>query len=132
MKCQLSSSTSAAGYIKLPCPSSHRQTGPRLAKTLCPHRNDRLGPSPGLSWRGDSGQQRGQKPPSVALRVVRDILGRAFGDDAAAAIAALRAKVENPVGGFDDLQIVFDHDYGVALIDQRMQHLEQLSHVLEM
>ena len=53
-------------------------------------------------------------------------------DDAAAAVAALGAEIEDPVGGLDHFQIVLDHHHRVALIDQRVQHFQQLAHVLEM
>ena len=36
-----------------------------------------------------------------------------------------------PVGGLDHLEVVLDHHHGVALLDQRVQHLQQLAHVLE-
>ena len=36
------------------------------------------------------------------------------------------------VGGFHDIQIVFDHHDRIALIDQFMKHFQQLSHILEM
>ena len=52
-------------------------------------------------------------------------------DDLAAAVAAFGAKVDHPVGGLDDVQIVLDHDHGVALLDQLVQHLQQLGDVVE-
>jgi len=51
--------------------------------------------------------------------------------DPAAAFAAFRADIDDPVGGLDDLQIMLDHHHGVALVDERVQHLEQLAHVFE-
>ncbi|MBN8999180.1 MAG: hypothetical protein J0H54_07235, partial [Rhizobiales bacterium] len=48
-----------------------------------------------------------------------------------AAVAAFRAEIDDPVGRLDDLEIVLDHDHAVALVDQRMQHLEQLGDVVE-
>jgi hypothetical protein len=60
------------------------------------------------------------------------LLGRAGGHDLAAAIAALGADVDHPVGGLDDVEIVLDHHDRVALVDQLVQHFQQLAHVLEM
>ncbi len=45
------------------------------------------------------------------------LLRRAYGNDTPAAIASLRAKVHNPVGGFDDIQIVLADKIGVAALD---------------
>ena len=47
-----------------------------------------------------------------------DGLGRAGGDDGAAAVAPFGAEVDNPVGAVDDVQIVFDDDDGVARVAQ--------------
>ncbi|MPL73132.1 hypothetical protein SDC9_18925 [bioreactor metagenome] len=68
----------------------------------------------------------------MAVRVHRDLLGGAGRNDPAAAIAALRADVDDPVGGLDDVEVVLDHHYGIALVDQLVQHLEELAHILEM
>ena len=50
----------------------------------------------------------------------------------AAAVAAFRPQVDDPVGGLDHLQIVLDHHHGVAGVDQLVQHFEQLGDVVEM
>ena len=57
--------------------------------------------------------------------------GRARGHDPPAPLAALRAQVDDPVGGLDDVEVVLDHDHAVALVHQPVQHLEQQPHVLE-
>jgi len=36
--------------------------------------------------------------------------------------AAFRAEVDDPVGGLDDVEVVFDDDDGVAMIAQPMQY----------
>ena len=56
---------------------------------------------------------------------------RAAGDDFAAAAAAFRAEIDDPVRGFDDVQVVFDDDDGVAAVAQAVQHVKQLAHVVE-
>ena len=50
----------------------------------------------------------------------------------AAAGAAFGADVDDVVGGFDDLEIMFDDDDGVALVDQMMEDLKQFAHVFKM
>ena len=70
--------------------------------------------------------------PGIRPLDLHHILGRAGRDDLAALVATLRAEVDDPVGGLDDLQIVFDHDHGVALLHQRLEHVEQFADVFEM
>ena len=60
-----------------------------------------------------------------------DLLGRALRDDQAAAGAALGAHVDDPVGRLDDVEVVLDDDDRVALVDEPLQHAEQLADVLE-
>ena len=67
----------------------------------------------------------------MAGRVVRDLLRRAGGNDASAAVAALGSEVDHPVGGLDDIQVVFDDDHRVARIAQAVQHMEQHADVVE-
>ena len=40
-------------------------------------------------------------------------------------------KVDHPIRGLDDVEIVLDHDHGVAGVDQVVEHLEELADVLE-
>ena len=68
----------------------------------------------------------------MALGRLGDILRHACGDDTATAIATFRAEIDQPIGGLDDFEIVFDDQHRVAGLDQRMQHFQQLAHVLEM
>jgi hypothetical protein len=56
----------------------------------------------------------------------------AGGDDLAAAVAAFGAEIDDPVGGLDDVEIVLDHHHGVALLDQLVQHFQQLGDIVEM
>src|SRR3546814_4728904 len=73
----------------------------------------------------------GEVAAGVALRRAGDLLRGAGGHQAAAAVAAVGAEVEDPVGGLDDLEVVLDDQHGVALVDQCLQHLQQLLHVVE-
>ena len=47
-----------------------------------------------------------------------DVLGGALGDELAAVFSRFWAEVENPVGGFDDVEVVFDDEEGMAGIDE--------------
>ena len=42
-----------------------------------------------------------------------------------AAVAAFRSHIDYPVGGFDDVEIVFDDDDCVAMITQSVEHFQQ-------
>src|SRR6478735_12755618 len=57
-------------------------------------------------------QHRLQELPGVAPLHLDHILGRALGDDLAAAVAAFGAEVDQPVGGLDDFEVVLDDDHG--------------------
>ena len=61
----------------------------------------------------------------------RDLLRACPRRRRAAAGAALGTHVDQPVGGLDDVEVVLDHQHAVALVDQRLQHAEQLVDVLE-
>jgi len=75
-------------------------------------------------FRCDVRQQRRQEASGVAFRASGDVLRCAGCDDAATAVAALRAEIQDPVRGLDDFQVVLDHHYGVALFHKRVQHFQ--------
>ena len=53
-------------------------------------------------------------------------------DHLAAPFAGIRAEVDDPVGGADDVQVVLDDDQGMALVQQDVEGLEQFLHIVEM
>ena len=53
-----------------------------------------------------------------------NLLGCSGSNDRAAACSALGAEIDNPVCCFDDVQIVLDDHYGIALVAQSMEHLQ--------
>ncbi len=60
-----------------------------------------------------------------AVRVGGDVLRPAFGNEAAAARAAIGAEFDHPVGAGDDVEVVLDDDDGVAGLAQLEQHAQQ-------
>ena len=88
-------------------------------------------PSSGAALAPRPGEHRREEATGVAALARRDLLGRAGDDDLAAAVAALGAEVDDPVGGLDDVEVVLDDEHGVAGIDQALQHDQQLAHVVE-
>src|SRR5207244_4549754 len=77
-------------------------------------------------------QYLAQIAAGVAVLARRDVFGRAAGDDFSAAFAAFGTQIDHPVGGLDDIEIVFDDDDGIAVVAQALQHFEQHIDVLEM
>ena len=78
-----------------------------------------------------AGQDVAEEAAGVAGLDLGDVLGRALGDDRAAAGAALGAHVDDPVGGLDHVEVVLDDEHRVARVDQPAEHAEQLADVLE-
>jgi hypothetical protein len=66
-----------------------------------------------------------------AVRVLRDLLGRALSDDLAAAVTALWAEVDDVVGVEHDVDMVLDDDDRVASVDEPLEDRQQISYVLE-
>ena len=63
---------------------------------------------------------------------VYDLLRRSACDDQTAAGAAFGTHIDHPVGRFDDVEVMLDHDHRVAGVDQPVQHLQQVLHIGEM
>ena len=60
----------------------------------------------------------------------RHLLRRTGDHNGAAAVAPLRAKVDEVVGALDDVQIVLDDEHGVARVDKALQNLKELFHIV--
>ena len=70
--------------------------------------------------------------PSPGVRSERgDRFGRADAYDLTATVAALGAKVDDPVGGLDDVQVVLDDDDRAACVDQTAKGGEQFADIVE-
>jgi len=59
-----------------------------------------------------------------------DFFWGAGDDDLPACRASFWAKVDHPVGRFDDVQIVFDDEHRVALVDEPVEHGQKLADVV--
>jgi hypothetical protein len=59
------------------------------------------------------------------------MFGRALGDDAAAALAPFRAEVNDPIGLFDDVEVMLDDEDGVAEGDEALEDVEEFADVVE-
>src|ERR1700730_9536597 len=76
-------------------------------------------------------KNRGEPMAGVAGWVGGDLFGCAYGDDLAAAAAAFGAHVDDPVGGFDDVEIVLDDEKGAAAFDEFAEGGEEFGYVVE-
>ena len=59
-------------------------------------------------------------------------VGRTGRYDRATTGATFRTKVDDPVGGANDVEVVFDHQQGVAGIAQPLHAKQQLTDVVKM
>ena len=73
----------------------------------------------------------GEPVAGVAGGVGGDVFGGAGGYDLTAAAAAFGAHVDDPVGGFDDVEIVLDDKEGAAAFDEFAEGGEELGYVVE-
>ncbi len=53
-----------------------------------------------------------------------DVLRRALGDDVAAFLACLGAEIDYPIGRLDHVEVVLDHNHGIAQVDQAVENVE--------
>ena len=61
-----------------------------------------------------------------------DFLGWALSDDTTAGGAGLGADLQNPIGGFEHVEVVLDDDDAVAAVDELLEHAEESLHIVAM
>jgi peptidoglycan/LPS O-acetylase OafA/YrhL len=105
----------AASYRFIEAPILGRAKARSRGQIACQGRNSA---ATSRVRRGSARQERGEELAGVARLVLGDDLGRALHDDVAAAVAAFGTEVDDPVGGLDDVEVVLDHEHGVALVDE--------------
>ena len=62
----------------------------------------------------------------------RDGFRSAGSDEFSAFVAGLRPEIDDPIGALDHLEIVLDHDDGVAGFDESLKQLHQHRDIVEM
>src|SRR5277367_1601395 len=77
-------------------------------------------------------QRAGENLAGVGFFRARNLFGGPLRDDAAAFFAAFGAKINDPVRLFDDVEIMFDDQDGVAESDEAVEHVEKFFDVVKM
>ena len=62
-----------------------------------------------------------QKSPCVGLSDFRDLFGAPLGDDVPPALSPLWAKINHPICGLDNIEIVFHDNECITRIDELVQ-----------
>src|SRR5580692_6893185 len=77
-------------------------------------------------------QRAGENLSSVGFFHARHLFRRALRDDAAAVFAAFWTEINDPVGLFDDVEIMLDDQDGVAERDEAVEDVEKFLDVVKM
>ena len=77
-------------------------------------------------------EQRTKDLARVGAARACDFFRCARGHDASTVFTTFRTKIDNVVGAFDYVEIVFDHQHRIAERDEPLQHVEQFMDVSEM
>ena len=83
-----------------------------------------------LLWRREA-EDGGEVVAGVGGGIGGDLFGGTGGYDFAAGGAAFGAHVDDPVGGLDDVEIVFDDEQGAAALDEFAEGGEEFLDVVE-
>ena len=70
--------------------------------------------------------------PGVALRATCHTLRRSLGNKLPTLCSTFRTEVDYPIGGFDHVQVVFDHEQRMARIHEALENFQQYPNVFEM
>ena len=73
-----------------------------------------------------------QRAAGVRFAALHDFKQRAATDHAAAAFAAFRAQIDDPICATDDIQVVLDDQQRMAGLDQSCESAQQLGDIVEM
>src|SRR5262245_60677858 len=71
-----------------------------------------------MECQSSSAQMLTQKPSGMRRLHLHNLFGRSDGDYSPALVTAFRPEVDDQVGGFDHVQVVFDHDERGARVQQ--------------
>ena len=78
------------------------------------------------------GEDGAQRLSGMAGGAHGHLLGGAGVDDLAALVAGFGAEVDDPIRGFDHIEVVFDDQDGMTGIDEALKHFQQDTDIVEM
>jgi len=67
----------------------------------------------------------------MAFCAVGDVFGRALGHNGSTFVTGIGAKIDYPVGAFDDVQVMLDHDERVAFVDEALKNIQKQPNIIE-
>jgi hypothetical protein len=73
-----------------------------------------------------------EESPGMRAAVEGNLLRRSCGHKVSSVLSTLWPKVDDIVSRLDDIEVVFYHNDGIALIDQKVQDMEKLFNITEM
>ena len=72
-----------------------------------------------------------QSVPRMAAFTGSNLFGRPRRNQFATRIPGLGTEIDDPIGGLDDIKVVFDDEQGVSGIDEALKNLEEHLHVIK-
>jgi hypothetical protein len=128
----------SGGHVRVqPAVRAEPATRPREVARAVPRRSARSSAGCAVTrrrsnapWRADRDRagRYATRAPCCELRAARaTVVRRALHDQPSAFVAAFGPEIDDPVRFRDHIEIVLDHDHGVAGIDQPMQHAKSAS-----
>ena len=77
-------------------------------------------------------QMFAERAPGQGFGAGHDLFGRSRRDDAAPRLAPFGPEIDDPVGGLDDVEVVFHDQDGVPLVDETAQDVQEHPYIGEM
>ena len=72
-----------------------------------------------------------EEPASVGAGDLGEVFRCAAAHQFSSTLTSLRPKVDHPIGSFDYIKVVLDHDHGIALVTQTMENAQKLADVVK-
>src|SRR4051812_37315662 len=92
----------------------------------------RLVPRGAIRVGATDGEHLAQIPARMRRLNLHDLFRCAGANELSACFAAFRTKIDDPVGGLDDVEVVLDHQQAVTRLQQFAKRREELRDVVEM
>src|SRR5579859_7123946 len=77
-------------------------------------------------------ENAGKKAAGMGMLIPGDLLGRSGGDNFSALVAAFGTEIDQPVGGFDHVEVVLDDEKRSARFQQFAEGGEKFRDVIKM